>query len=187
MKMHACHRYVVMAADAQVARSILVYQRNKDKIMQVDSTKLMGIAGPQADCNMFGEYIEKNLALYELNNDMPLNTHAAASFVRRELATALRKGPYQCNILFAGVDGGAASLFWLDYMGTLQKVSYGAHGYGAAFTLSTMDRAYRTGLGKDEAVGIIKQCIAELQTRFLISQTEFVVKVMTASGVEVLQ
>jgi hypothetical protein len=49
----------------------------------------------QADCNIFGEYIQKNLALYELNNELRLTSAAAANFVRRELATALRSGPYQ--------------------------------------------------------------------------------------------
>eukprot|EP00953_Heterococcus_sp_UTEX-ZZ885_P018619 10397-Heterococcus_DN1.PRE.4 len=88
-------RFVVLAADAQVARSILLYQSDKDKIKALDSHKLLAAAGPQADCNIFGEYIQKNLALYELNNELRLTTAAAANFVRRELATALRSGPYQ--------------------------------------------------------------------------------------------
>ena len=47
-----------------------------------------------------------------------------------QLAKALRKGPFQTQILMAGVDKRAgsndeASLFWMDYLGTLQKVRYG--------------------------------------------------------------
>lgn len=49
-----------------------------------------------------------------------------------QLAKALRKGPFQTQILMGGVDKRAAaegegkddaSLFWLDYLGTLQKVT----------------------------------------------------------------
>lgn len=54
---------------------------------------------------------------------------------------------------------------------------YGAHGYGAAFTLSVMDREYVKGLSQDEALGIIDNCIKELHTRFLIAQKNFVIKV----------
>eukprot|EP00953_Heterococcus_sp_UTEX-ZZ885_P034017 17653-Heterococcus_DN1.PRE.3 len=89
------------ASDAQVARSILLYQSDKDKIKALDSHKLLAAAGPQADCNIFGEYIQKNLALYELNNELRLTTAAAANFVRRELATALRSGPYQRTVHYS--------------------------------------------------------------------------------------
>lgn len=37
----------MLAADAQVARSILLYQNDLDKIKQLDDTKLMAMAGPQ--------------------------------------------------------------------------------------------------------------------------------------------
>jgi hypothetical protein len=37
----------VLAADAQVARSILLYQSDKDKIKALDSHKLLAAAGPQ--------------------------------------------------------------------------------------------------------------------------------------------
>lgn len=39
----------------------------------------------------FTEYIQKNVALYQFRNGIPLTTAAAANFTRNELATALRK------------------------------------------------------------------------------------------------
>eukprot|EP00752_Nemacystus_decipiens_P010677 g9508.t1 len=188
--------FVVLAADAQVARSILLYKNDMDKIAHLSDNKALACAGPQSDCVSFTEYISKNMALYELNNDVKLSTKSAATFIRGELAKALRKGPFQTQILMGGVDKRAAgegegkddaSLFWLDYLGTLQKVSYGAHGYGAAFTLSVMDREYVKGLSLDEALAIIDNCIKELHTRFLIAQKNFVVKVVTADGIKVVR
>lgn len=60
----------------------------------------------------------------------------------------------------------------------IDQVPYGAHGYGSNFTLSVMDRDYVKGLSVDEAVAIIEKCIKELHTRFLIAQTNFVIKVI---------
>lgn len=57
------------------------------------------------------------------------------------------------------------------------QVPYGAHGYGSNFTSSVMDRDYVKGLTLDEAMVIIDKCIHELHTRFLIAQTNFVIKV----------
>ncbi|CAN0027418.1 unnamed protein product, partial [Discosporangium mesarthrocarpum] len=179
--------FVIVAADAQVARSILLYKSDLDKVKDLSENMLMATAGPQSDCVTFTEYIQKNMTLYELNNNLKLSTNAAAHFVRGELARALRKGPFQTQILLGGVDKDVASLYWIDYLGTMTKVPYGAQGYGSNFTLSVFDREYKQGVTQEEALAIIDQCIHELHTRFLISQKNFVVKVVTEKGVEVIR
>lgn len=117
-----------------------------------------------------------------------MSTHAQANFCRGELATALRKGPYQVNILLGGFDkkqGG--SLYFLDHMASLQKVPYGSQGYASNFCLSIMDRAYLPGQCTEEAaLKIIRQCIAELKIRFLLSQPNFIIKVVDKDGVRVV-
>ena len=63
------------------------------QIMELDSHKLLSGSGTPADTSNFTEFIQKNLKLYELNNDLKLDTWATANFIRGEMATALRKGP----------------------------------------------------------------------------------------------
>jgi 20S proteasome alpha/beta subunit len=53
--------------------------------MELDSHKLLVGAGTPADTNNFLELIQKNMKLYELNNDTKLTTHAAAYFTRGEV------------------------------------------------------------------------------------------------------
>lgn len=132
--------------------------------------------------------------MYELrNHGLQLSTRAQANFARNELAAALRRGPYQVNVLLGGYDalggdgsGGTASLYWMDYLAALQKVKFGAQGYAAQFCLSIMDRDYRDGLNQEAAVAIVEKCIHELQTRFLIAQPNFVIKVIDKDGVRTL-
>ena len=181
---------VVLAADQTNARSILTYQHNLDKITNLTTHSAMGVAGPNCDMVNFSEYISKNLALYQLSNDgLQLSTHGQAHFVRGELATALRKGPYQVNLLLGGYDTktNTPSLYWIDYLAALAKVNYGAQGYASNFTLSIMDRDWKEGLSEDEAVGIVEKCIKELQVRFLISQPNFMIKVVNKDGVRVVK
>eukprot|EP00434_Breviolum_minutum_P021560 symbB.v1.2.019028.t1/scaffold1541.1/size112753/10 len=45
------------------------------------------------------EFIEKNVKLNELRTHIFMSTKAAASFTRNELAHALRKGPFQADLL----------------------------------------------------------------------------------------
>jgi 20S proteasome subunit beta 4 len=175
---------VILAADQSNARSILLYQTNLDKVKELTSHSAMGVSGPNCDMVNFCEFVAKNIKLYELSNDIKLSTHAQANFARGELATALRKGPFQVNTLLGGFDNKAgASLYYLDYMAALQKVNYGSQGYASNFCLSIMDKEYRDDLNEADAVKIVEQCIHELHTRFLISQKNFIIKVVDKDGV----
>ncbi|GMN46735.1 hypothetical protein TIFTF001_015929 [Ficus carica] len=83
--------FAVVAADTSAVHSILVHKSNEDKIMVLDSHKLIAASGESGDRVQFTEYIQKNVALYQFRNGIPLTTAAAANFTRGELATALRK------------------------------------------------------------------------------------------------
>lgn len=179
---------VVLAADQGNARSILLYQKNLDKIRVLSSHSAVGVSGPNCDSVNFTEYISKNLKLYELSNDgTKLSVHAQANFARDELARALRKGPYQVNLLLGGFDEkDGASLYWMDYLAALSKVKYGCQGHASSFCLSVMDKEYRDDCTEEAAIAILQMCVHELETRFLIAQPNFIVKVIDKDGVRVV-
>jgi 20S proteasome subunit beta 4 len=100
------------------------------------------------------------------------------------MATALRKGPYQTNLLLGGFDeGNGPSLYFIDYLAALAKVDFGAHGYAANFILSVFDRDWKPNMSLEEGLGVIRKCVHELHTRFLISQPNFTVKVVDKDGI----
>lgn len=184
---------VVVASDQINARSILMYQTNLDKVVELTSHSVLGVSGPNCDQVNFTEYVAKNFKLLQYtNHDSPLSLHAQANFCRSELAKAIRKGPYQVNCLLGGYDEktSESSLYWLDYMGTLQKVDYGCQGYASNFCLSVMDRecaAEASSMTEADAVDVLEHCIKELQARFLLNQTNFIVKVVDKNGVRVVR
>mmetsp|Transcript_2331 Transcript_2331/g.3155 ORF Transcript_2331/g.3155 Transcript_2331/m.3155 type:complete len:196 (-) Transcript_2331:132-719(-) len=179
--------YVIVAADASAARSIVVFKTDEDKILQLDSHKLLACSGPTGDRYQFCEFVQKNLHLHEMRTDVRMGTKAAAAWTRNELATALRKGPYQVNLLLAGYDKGSGpSLFFMDYMASMAEVPFGAHGYASNFVLSTMDRYWKKGMTLAEGKDVLKKCLHEIRTRFLVSLPAFSIKVITETGVEVI-
>ena len=179
---------VVLAADQGNARSILLYQKNLDKVRPLTSHSAVGVSGPNCDSVNFTEYIAKNLKLYELANDgTKLSVNAQANFAREELAYALRRGPYQVNLLLGGYDAkDGASLYWMDYLAALSKVKYGCQGYASNFCLSVMDKEYRDDCTQDTAIEIVKKCIHELETRFLLAQPNFIIKVIDKDGIRTI-
>lgn len=51
------------------------------------------------------------------------------------------------NLLLAGYDKEEGpALYFMDYLASLNKVPFGAHGYGSFFTVSIMDRHYHPGI-----------------------------------------
>mmetsp|Transcript_3587 Transcript_3587/g.7251 ORF Transcript_3587/g.7251 Transcript_3587/m.7251 type:complete len:193 (-) Transcript_3587:81-659(-) len=180
--------YVMTVADRAQARSIVVFKHDEDKIFQLDSNILMATAGPQGDRANFAEYIQRNIQLYKYRNDLPLTTKGAANFTRTELATFLRKKPYQVNLLMAGYDKKVGpSLFYMDYLGSMHKMEFGAHGYGSYFCLSIFDRYFKKEMSLEQGKELMKKCIKELQTRFLINCPNFVCKIVTAEGTKEIE
>mmetsp|Transcript_16558 Transcript_16558/g.18521 ORF Transcript_16558/g.18521 Transcript_16558/m.18521 type:complete len:204 (-) Transcript_16558:212-823(-) len=182
---------VIIAADQSNGRSILTYQKNLDKVTKLTDYSMMGVSGPNCDLVNFTEYVAKNINLYEISNEgTKLSTHAQANFARGELATAIRKGPYQVNVLLGGYDvgeqGGFASLYYLDYFGALHKVKHGAQGYAQYFCASIFDKEFKDNLTEEEAIKIIEKCILEMRTRFMMSQPNFIIKKVDEDGVSVL-
>ena len=95
------------------------------------SIELQVTSGEPGDRVQFSEFVAANVRLYALRNQSKLSTKAIANFARGELATALRKGPKQCNLLVAGYDKDKGpSLYFLDYLATMHKMNVAGYGYG---------------------------------------------------------
>lgn len=116
--------WVIVVTDNAVNRSIFTLKHDEDKIMVLSKYKILGASGEQTDRFAFCNFIQKNLALQEYRTGHELSVEASAQYMRHELAQALRRGPYQVNVLLGGYDhlDGVAKLYWMDYLGSLQQV-----------------------------------------------------------------
>merc|ERR1712100_515198 len=179
----------IVLADRSAARSIIRFQDEVDKVKQIDSHKVMASAEKKGgDSTHFGEYVQKNLKLHELRTATALSTHATANFVRGELARYLRQKPYYVDLLLGGWDEDAGpSLYYLDYLASMQQVPYACHGYAGYFCSSTIDRYYTPDLTLEEGLDILRKCVHEINTRFLMNAPKFTVKVIDKDGVRVVE
>jgi len=176
--------FVLIAADTSASRSVVVFKNDEDKILALDSHKLLASAGPVGDRTNFTEYIQKNIHLYSLRNNIPLTVKAAANFTRNELAEALRRNPYQVNLLVGGYDEKhGPQLFYMDYLASMHPLPFGAHGYASYFTLSVMDRYYKKDMTEAEGIQVIGKCIGEIQKRLVLNMPKFKLKIVDKNGI----
>ncbi|KAJ3101307.1 Proteasome subunit beta type-2 [Phlyctochytrium bullatum] len=177
--------FVLTAADATSARSIVVQKQGEDKSRALNDRNLLLYTGEPGDTVQFAEYIQRNIRLYGIRNGVEMSTKACASFTRKEMATSLRsRSPYAVNMLIAGVSSqGEAELYWLDYLASSVKLNFAAHGHAAYFVMSTLDRYWREGLTLEETIALLKKCLDELKVRYIVHLPNYVVKVVDKDGI----
>lgn len=175
--------FVLIGSDMAQIRSIVVLKEDENKIVNLDSHKIMSLSGPNGDRVAFSEYIKKNLALYSLRHGSNLSTHAAANFTRKQLAEALRSDPYQVNLLIGGFDDEqGAALYYMDYLASMSKVPFAAHGYASFFVSGLLDRVCKPSMTLDEVKAAMAACIKELGKRFLVNAENWSFKIVDKDG-----
>ncbi|XP_045158934.1 proteasome subunit beta type-2-like [Mercenaria mercenaria] len=177
--------FVLVAADTVSARSIVSMKQDYDKMFKLNDNLLMLVTGESGDTVQFAEYIGKNIQLYKMRNGYELSPSAAANFTRKNLADYLRsQTPYMVNLLLAGYDKDEGpSLYFMDYLASLNKLPFAAHGYGALFTMSIMDRHYYEDITLEEAKELLSKCVNEIRQRFIVNMPTFKVRCVDKDGV----
>lgn len=167
-------------------RSIVSMKQDYDKMHKLNDNLLMLVTGEPGDTVQFAEYIGKNIQLYKMRNGYELSPCAAANFTRKNLADYLRsQTPYMVNLLLAGYDKDEGpSLFFMDYLASLNKLPFAAHGYGSFFTMSIMDRHYHADITLDQAKELLSKCVNEIRQRFIVNMPTFKVRCITKDGIQ---
>lgn len=179
-----CDSFTILAHDNFAGRSILAMKQDQNKLFKLDSNVGIVVCGEAGDTVYFGEFIQKNIALYRIKNGYSLSVKSVANFTRNELADSLRRRPYQVNLLLGGYDSSESKsyLYWMDYLGTLGTVPYGAQGYGSNFVLGLLDRYHRPNMTVEEGVELLEKCVKEIQKRLIINLPSFSYYVIDSDG-----
>uniref|UniRef100_A0A672HTS8 Proteasome subunit beta n=1 Tax=Salarias fasciatus TaxID=181472 RepID=A0A672HTS8_SALFA len=175
--------FVLVAADNVAASSIIQMKHDYDKMFKLSEKILMLCVGEAGDTVQFAEYIQKNVQLYKMRNgEQKLECDDATPQEKRSST------PYHVNLLLAGFDDAdGPGLYYMDYLSSLAKAPFAAHGYGAFLTLSILDRYYRPDLTRDEAADLLKKCIEELNKRFILNLHSFTVRLIDKEGIHDLE
>lgn len=82
--------FVLLAADRVASRSIVVMKGEEVKLRSLSAHVVAAYSGEPGDAVNFVEYIQRNVQLYYVKNELELGTEAAAHLTRRQLAESLR-------------------------------------------------------------------------------------------------
>ena len=120
-----------------------------------------------------------------MRNGRKLDNFGIANFTRNELAMSLRRNPYHISLLHAGYDSKSGPcLYYMDYLGSLQKLNTGAQGYCGYFLYSLFDRHWKKDMSIEDGLKMVELCMGQLSKRFLINMKSFIVKIVTKEGIK---
>ena len=196
--------FTIIAASKAAMRGATILKSSDDKTRQLNKSTVMAFSGEAGDTIQFAEFIQANIALYSMRNETDLGPSAVASFVRGELARSLRsRKPYNVNLLLGGMDpiSKKPSLYWLDYLASLARVPYAAHGYAQYVTcdtlfpdamlndyryycLSILDKHHHPDISFEQGMKLLRMCTDELQRRLPIDFKGMTVKVIKKDGIQ---
>ncbi|CAM9164781.1 unnamed protein product [Pylaiella littoralis] len=178
--------FVLLGGDSAFFRSVVIMDTEYHKVVELSENMLVAASGDQGDVEMFVEWLKRNTQLMKLESSRPVGVRTLAHFARRNLAEKLRtQGAGQAvTLLLGGWDevAGQPDLFWLDALGALQSVPFGAHGLASRFALSLLDNGFREGMSLDEARHLMESCFRQLERRYLVSSVGFSIKVVDRDG-----
>jgi len=181
--------FAMLATDKTSARSIMVMKDDYDKSIKLSEKMLMTVVGESGDTTQFAEFIAKSIQFYKMQNGYELSPKACANFTRRNLADYLRsRTPFMVNLLMAGFDEETeeCELYTLDYLASMVKAPFAAHGYGGFFTTAIMDRDYRKDMNQTEAYDLMKSCVREVHKRLVINLPNFQIQVIDKDGIKTM-
>ncbi|KAK8791403.1 hypothetical protein WA588_001411 [Blastocystis sp. NMH] len=172
--------FALVCASSSVQPSIVTLTQTEDRIVEVSRTKILGCSGENGDRKQLGDYLVANFNLYKFRNERETDMDATAHSFRNSLAYFLRRQPYQVNLILGGVDGEVPSIYFIDYLGTLKKMDYCAHGYPSYILLSLFDRLWKRNMTREEAVELANRCMDEMKNRFPMNEHHYITKIVVA-------
>ena len=179
--------FCILAADTTVARSIVKMKtKGECKFRHLTPNAVMAYSGEPGDASRFADHVAAAMRLELVKGEgRDLGIDRVSAWTRKTLCDALRsRTPYNVNVLIGGCDGNTKSgtLYWMDYLGSLVKVPFGAHGYGAYFCMGLLDKEWRVGMSEEEAMTLLRKCLNDLKTRFIVALPEFAVRIIRSDG-----
>lgn len=177
--------FVILASDKSVAQSIVKMQDDDIKIVKIADNQLLASSGEVSTRKDFIKLAKSNINYnyYRYNNR--LLTSESANFTRSLVSESLRsRNPMQVSSLIAGFDNNQPSLYLIEQLGAIEKVTKGVLGYASYFLYGLMDDCYKKDFTLSEGKECVRKCIQELKTRFLINIVNFDVYVITKDGID---
>ncbi|MBU1129660.1 MAG: proteasome subunit beta [Nanoarchaeota archaeon] len=160
-----CKDGVVMAADRQSTAGNLVYQKDVQKVNQINDYMVMSGCGVASDAHRVPKILSAELKLKQLRSKSRPTIKQAASLLASISYHGIRQPsmiPQQAGFLIGGFnEDGSIELFSISPDGSITDVKdYDANfGSGMPYVLGLLERQYKKDISVKEGVELAKEAL----------------------------
>lgn len=158
--------FVVIAADKRATAGNLIVDKNTEKVIQINDTMGLTIAGSVSDLQLIIKYLKAELKLKELRTRRVPTVKEAANLLSGINYNNIRK--YStivgvCHFLFAGNDSTGSHLYDLFPDGSIteitEKSGFISSGSGSVFAYGVLEDSWKKDMNEKDAIELALRSI----------------------------
>ncbi|VDD94136.1 unnamed protein product [Enterobius vermicularis] len=135
----------------------IVGDKHCEKVHKLTESIYACGAGTAADLDQVTKMLSSQMRLLELNSERKARVITAVRRAKQHLFQYM--GYIGAYLLIGGVDSTGAHLYECSANGTTMSKPYAAQGSGSYAAISVLERDYRFGMEKDEALELVQRAL----------------------------
>eukprot|EP00568_Trieres_chinensis_P000964 CAMPEP_0183305028 /NCGR_PEP_ID=MMETSP0160_2-20130417/9904_1 /TAXON_ID=2839 ORGANISM="Odontella Sinensis, Strain Grunow 1884" /NCGR_SAMPLE_ID=MMETSP0160_2 /ASSEMBLY_ACC=CAM_ASM_000250 /LENGTH=246 /DNA_ID=CAMNT_0025468167 /DNA_START=36 /DNA_END=776 /DNA_ORIENTATION=- len=155
---------VVLGADSRSSTGTYVATKIADKITQLHDRIWICRSGSASDTQALSDYVRHYLGQLAIETGRPPTVKTAAHLMRRLIYE--NKDHLMAGVIIGGwdaVEGG--SVYNIPLGGSCMKMPFAIGGSGSTYIYGLVDSKFKEGMGKDEALELVKKSISHAMAR----------------------
>ncbi len=158
-----CKDSIILAADTRATAGHLIADKAIDKVIKINDTMAMTIAGSVSGVQMLIKHIQSELRLKKIKSGREATVREAVNLLRNWIYGIIRRPsmmPDITHFLFAGTDSHGLHLYNLTPDGSLfEEKEYTFSGSGSPYALGVLESVYKEGMSQEAGVALAEKCI----------------------------
>ena len=176
-----CSDGVILATDTRVTAGGFIAHKRGKKLLQVDDNIAVTISGGVADAQSVVDSLRYYARMYKVEKGIALPIKSAARIMSNILYSS-RYYPYIAIVLVGGVDGTGASIYNVDFFGSVLKENVTSTGSGSPVALGVLEEGYQEGMSVAKALPLAANAIIAATHRNVATGDHFDIGIIDKSG-----
>ncbi|MDA4128024.1 MAG: proteasome subunit beta [Thaumarchaeota archaeon] len=176
-----CADGVVLATDTRVTAGGFIAHRRGKKLLKIDENIAMTISGGVADAQNVVDTLKYYTGLYKLDKTRPIPVKSAARVVSNVLFSS-RLYPFIADVLVGGYDKSGASIYNVDFFGSVNQEKMVATGSGSPVAYGVLEAEFKEGMPVSKAYPLAAKAVISAMRRNVATGDHFDLAVIDKAG-----
>lgn len=161
-----CKDGVVLSSDKRASKGFFIGSKETQKILPVDETIAVAIAGQVSDAEYLVNAIRAERKLVTLQRGYPLSVKETSKLISNVAYNGMKNyQPYFAEFIVAGVDATGPHVFISDMSGAVSPEEYVSTGSGSPIAYGVLESTYKKDLSIEEAKSIASSAVKAAMER----------------------